>query len=260
MNVGAWSNPMAYYTARLLGIVSGLPDDEYYEVLEALRFEDNSDIVVLHVGAFNMVVYAWAMFEEECRGRGRCRNPYLPDGVEPNQAASFFNEEVRRVVVQACVDLAPDWVVPSWVKWAANRYGIDLSVLKQLSWGQLLARLADYSVYMWALRGLTAGYLEYFQLSSMEYATVVASHVHWEIVEAAAEPLEAALEPLRRRFSYTLEAVRKRAFDAAVRFAESGGSERLGLAEALQRATRELRDAIIDLLEKEREVERLSAE
>ncbi|WP_167827836.1 hypothetical protein [Pyrolobus fumarii] len=254
---GVWSNPIAYHTGKLLSIVASLPDNEYIENVRVILEGGDAEMISLHWAVFNTLVYNWARFEEDCRGRRRCKiSDYLPEGVDPRQASSFFNDETRRVIVQACVDLAPDWVIPSWVKWVAGRYGIDLSVLRGLSWGELLGRLADYSVYVWGLRGLTASYMEFFQMEGMEYALVVVSHVHWEIVEATAEPLEAALEPIRRRFSVTLEEVRKASFEAGLRFAESEGRSRLGLREVSERAVRRLREALVETLEEVREAKK----
>lgn len=251
---GVWSNPLAYHTSRLITIVAKLPEDEYRETIKKLLEDADAELVAFHWGAFNTILYNWAMFEEECRGRRRCNaREYLPEGVEVNKASTFFSEEVRRLIVNACVDLAPDWVLPSWVKWVAARFGVDLTVLKKLGWAELLGRLVDYSVYVWGLRGISQSHLEYYQIEGLEYASVVASHVHWELVEATAEPLEAALEPLRREFGFTLESVRKAAFEATIRFIESGGRERLGLLDKASEAVKKLRAALVRILEDTRE-------
>lgn len=252
---GVWSNPLAYHTSRLLAIVAKLPEDEYRSIVKSVLEGGDAELVAFHWGAFNTILYNWAMFEEECRGKRRCSHrEYLPEGVEPGRASSFFSEELRRLIVNACVDLAPDWVLPSWVKWVAARFGVDLSVLKKLEWSELLGRLVDYSVYVWGVRGISQSHLEYYQIEGMEYASVVASHVHWELVEATAEPLEAAIEPLRREFSVVLESVRKAAFEAAIRFIESGGKARLGLLDQASEAIRKLRLALIRVLEDTREM------
>ena len=253
MASGAWGNPLAYHTNRLLSIVSRLPEEEYRKTIDKLLEGGDAELVALHWGAFNTILYNWSMFEEMCRGRRRCEaRRYLPEGVEPNRASSFFSEEIRRLLVNACVDLAPDWVLPSWIKWVAARYGVDLSTLRRLDWGDLLGRLVDYSVYVWGLRGISQSHLEYYQIEGMEYAAVVASHVHWELVEATAEPLEAALEPLRKSFNVTLEDVRRRAFDATLKFLEAGGEERLGLRPIAEEAVKKLRLILAELLENAR--------
>ncbi len=255
MSSSVWNNPLAYHTSKLIMIVAGLPEDEYREVVRSLLEEVDVSSILFHWAVFNTLVYNWAMFEEECRARRRCHDRrYLPEGVEPRSASAFFNEETRRVLVEACADMAPDWVIPSWVKWVANRLGIELKSYKEEGWGEMLARLVDYSVYVWGLRGLAHGYMEYFQVEGFEYAMVVASHVRWELVETLAEPLEAALEPLKRRFLVILEAVRKAAFEAATRFAETGGESKLGLGEIAERAVKRLRSTLIESLEEARAI------
>ncbi len=253
----SWNNPLAYHTSKLLIIIAGLPDEEYKEVVSRLLEDLDPSSVLFHWGVFNTLVYNWAMFEEECRARRRCYDKrYLPEGVEPRGASAFFNEETRRVLAEACADMAPIWVIPSWIKWVANRLGIEIEGYREEDWGETLSKLVDYSVYIWGLRGLAHGYMEYFQIEGLEYATVVASHVRWELVETLAEPLESALEPLKRRFSLHLEKVRKVAFEAAIRFAETDGNANLGLREVAETALTRLREALVEALEEARMISR----
>ncbi|KSW11296.1 hypothetical protein CF15_00005, partial [Pyrodictium occultum] len=112
---------LSRYIARLRGFIrelAGLPAGQFAEVVKALEEPGTLDLAVLYAASVPRITSLWLIWEDYCRGRGSgrrvCREVQsIVEGAGPGMGVvTFFNREVKSLIVKSFNDLSPGILVP----------------------------------------------------------------------------------------------------------------------------------------------------
>lgn len=250
-------------TQHFIELLMSLSAREFKDITFSLEVGGKEDLIALHLASFTRTSLAWLEWEKNCRNKlwkKECKD--VVEAVEETGlgVATYYNTTLKTLVVKACIDLAPDWLVPYWVKWFAHHNGLkELFELHKLDTREQLNRLVDYPIYAYMLHGIGKALVEEFErVGGTSSAT--AMYIYWDIIEPLYEVVVVGLEPLPSFISEELRKASYEAYNAARRAIR--GKSRLGLLPLTLNTSRSLREKLaryLVVLRAKRELEASSS-
>jgi len=232
-------------TQHFIELLMSLNTREFKDVTFSLETGGKEDLIALHLASFTRTSLAWLEWERNCRNRPwrrECRETVEAIEQTGLGVATYYNTTLKTLVVKACTDLAPDWLVPYWVKWFAHHNGLkELFEIHKLDTREQLNRLVDYPIYTYMLHGIGKALIEEFEQQGGT-SSATAMYIYWDIIEPLYEVVVVGLEPLPSSISEELRRVSYKAYNATRRAINSKG--RLGLLPLTLHTSRSLREKL----------------
>lgn len=99
---------------------------------------------------------------------------------------SFFNTELKTLLVKMYRDFSPGIVIPRWIVFYSSRVdrGI-LDYLRALPIEEQVNRVPMFVALLYLLENVCRAIVDYYASKKSEYAYTSASYIYWEIIKPA---------------------------------------------------------------------------
>lgn len=211
------------------------------------------EIATVYAAAALRVVEEWLRWEAICKDRVvRASSDYCEEvarsvmhGDNGQGVVSFFNSELKKILVRIVRDFAPFTELPPWVIFYSTfRLRDPVTVhIARLGPGEQILRVPAFAALVAVLDSATRGLLEHYQESGAEIAAVTAEYIYWELMR----PLSLFADVLERH----LDAVSKAAeLREELREAARSSGRTGPLGKQLARLYNIYAAAIVDIMKK----------
>jgi len=149
---------------------------------EELSFLDlflSPEVVATYFHLSLTPIILWVSWEYRCRDRGEREKTGSECG---DRKATRFNSSIREIVFKASIDLAPPWLLSSWVLRHLKYTGMDAVDLDKNGLAGIVAKAISYPAYLALISGATKSIIDSTSRMHYEHANITASYIYWEIV------------------------------------------------------------------------------
>ena len=161
--------------------------------LKASEISDiDVDLVVVYVAAATRALVEWLSWEAACKDKCIDAPPSYCSDVEqvikrrdPGYGVvSYFNTELKKLLVRLVRDFSPGIAVPSWVGFYSAFRLRDPVALHLAGLGPLeqILRVPAYASAVRLLDAVSHGLEEYYSERGAAIAATTAAYVHWELI------------------------------------------------------------------------------
>jgi len=118
----------ARYIKGFIEDIAGLPSDQFMHIIQAIQERDVADLATLYMVAVARLSSLWLIWEDYCREKrdepvcGEIRSMVEHAGRDMG-VVTFFNGEIKSLIVKLFYDLSPGILVPGWVFAYSARIG-----------------------------------------------------------------------------------------------------------------------------------------
>ncbi|GEM_PF-3026457 len=168
-----------------------LPPNSFSKIIESLERSTDYELAVIYTRLILSSISYWLQWEDECREnstRGVCKE--IIDIVKERGAGlgivSFFNTELKTLLVKMYRDFSPGIVIPRWIVFYSGRVnrGI-LDYLRTLPVEEQVSRIPVFIALLYLLESTCKAIVDHYASKKSEYAYTSASYIYWEIIKPA---------------------------------------------------------------------------
>lgn len=189
MVISSMHGKYAEYIKNLLEDIAKLPNEQFTRVVQAVQERDVLDLAVVYTAAVTRLSSLWLIWEDYCRES--VSKPICAEIKEIVEHAgrgmgvvTFFNGEIKTLVVKLFHDLSPGIFVPGWVLAYSVRLGRPLaSKLRELGIEEQAARLPGFVASFYVLDAMEKAMLDYYSSKGSDFAYATAGYIYWEIIK-----------------------------------------------------------------------------
>jgi hypothetical protein len=170
--------------ARLRRLLLGAAPRRYGSLVDA-------DLAVVYLATASRAMSEWLRWESRCKDRLGYEEAYcrrvereVSSGDEGLGVVSYFNTELKKIIVRIVRDFSPGIGVPPWVVYYSLfrlRDPVTLHLAK-LGPEEQLVRAPLYAGLVRLLDAVAAGLEEHYREKRSEIAATTGAYIYWELV------------------------------------------------------------------------------
>lgn len=258
MASGSEYSRYANYIKSFMQDIAGLPTSQFVHVIQAIQEKETLDLAALYTVAVSRLSSLWLIWEDYCREGsakpvcGEIRSMVERAGRDIG-VVTFFNGEIKSLIVRLFMDLSPGILVPGWVFAYSTRIGQPLArKLRELDVAEQAARLPGFVASLYTLDAVENALLDYYSSKGSEFAYAAAGYIYWEIVKPCSLLAEVFVEAFAAstRLPQLRQEVYQKVMDSLL--SDDTAPPRLDYKKAIWAALEEARGALMEELKRER--------